>query len=89
MAELPAEYKTEPELALASGEDGLEHIRTILQHAASHLYPKGLLIAEIGHNRDVLEAEFPNLPFTWLETEGSDEFVFIVSKEQLAVLHQA
>ena len=40
-------------------------------------------------NRDVLEAEFPNLPFTWLETEGSDEFVFIVSKEQLAVLHQA
>ena len=89
MAELPAEYQTEPKLALASGEDGLEHIRTILQHAASHLYPKGLLIAEIGHNRDLLEAEFPNLPFTWLETEGSDEFVFIVSKEQLAVLHQA
>lgn len=86
MLALPAEYQAEPELALASGEDGLDHIRTILQHAAAHLYPKGLLIAEIGHNREVLEAEFPNVPFTWLETEGSDEFVFIVSKEQLGAL---
>lgn len=86
MAELPAEYRAEPQLALASGEDGLDHIRTILKHAAKHLYPKGLLIAEIGHNRDVLETEFPHLPFTWLETEGSDEFVFILSKEQLNML---
>ena len=83
MAELPAEYQAEPVLALASGEDGLEHIRTILKHAAEHLYPKGILIAEIGHNRDALEAEFPHLPFIWLETGGSDEFVFILSKEQL------
>ncbi|ARU31203.1 50S ribosomal protein L3 N(5)-glutamine methyltransferase [Sulfuriferula sp. AH1] len=86
MAELPPEYQAEPELALASGEDGLDHIRTILKRAAKHLYPKGLLIAEIGHNRDVLETEFPHLPFTWLETEGSDEFVFILSKEQLNML---
>ena len=83
MAELPPEYQAEPELALASGEDGLDHIRTILKHAAEHLYPKGILVAEIGHNRDELEAEFPHLPFTWLETDGSDEFVFILSKEQL------
>jgi ribosomal protein L3 glutamine methyltransferase len=86
MDELPAEYQAEPILALASGEDGLDHIRTILQHAATHLYPKGLLIAEIGHNREELEAAYPNLPFTWLETDGSDEFVFILSKEQLAAL---
>ncbi|BBP00185.1 50S ribosomal protein L3 N(5)-glutamine methyltransferase [Sulfuriferula nivalis] len=86
MDELPAEYQAEPVLALASGEDGLDHIRTILQHAATHLYPKGLLIAEIGHNREELEAAYPNLPFTWLETDGSDEFVFILSKEQLGAL---
>ncbi|WP_124949041.1 50S ribosomal protein L3 N(5)-glutamine methyltransferase [Sulfuriferula thiophila] len=85
MAELPPEYQAEPELALASGEDGLDHIRTILKHAAEHLYPKGILVAEIGHNRDELEAEFPHLPFTWLETDGSDEFVFILSKEQLNI----
>ena len=83
MVELPPEYQAEPKLALASGEDGLDHIRSILKHAAAHLYPKGILIAEIGHNRDELEAEFPHLPFTWLETDGGDEFVFILSKEQL------
>ncbi|MDR3390588.1 MAG: 50S ribosomal protein L3 N(5)-glutamine methyltransferase [Sulfuriferula sp.] len=86
MAELPPEYLAEPELALASGEDGLDHIRTILKQAVVHLYPKGILIAEIGHNRDALEAEFPHLPFTWLETGGSDEFVFILTKEQLNLL---
>lgn len=86
MAELPPEYQAEPRLALASGDDGLDHIRIILKHAAQHLYPKGILIAEIGHNRDMLEAEFPHLPFTWLETDGSDEFVFILSKEQLNML---
>lgn len=83
MTQLPAEYQAEPQLALASGVDGLDHIRVILKHAVRHLYPKGLLIAEIGHNRDVLETEFPHVPFTWLETDGSDEFVFILSKEQL------
>ncbi|MHB1678009.1 MAG: 50S ribosomal protein L3 N(5)-glutamine methyltransferase [Sulfuriferula sp.] len=86
MAELPAEYQAEPALALASGADGLEHIRIILAQAGQHLYPKGLLIAEIGHNREILEAEFPQLPFVWVETDGSDEFVFILSKEQLSRL---
>lgn len=83
MAELPPEYHAEPALALASGIDGLEHIRVILEQANKYLYPKGLLIAEIGHNRDLLEAEFPQLRFTWIETDGSDEFVFVLSKEQL------
>ncbi len=86
MAELPPEYQAEPALALASGIDGLEHIRVILEQANKYLYPKGLLIAEIGHNRDLLEAEFPQLRFTWIETDGSDEFVFVLSKEQLDVL---
>jgi ribosomal protein L3 glutamine methyltransferase len=86
MAELPAEYRTEPELALASGEDGLQHIRHILRHAARYLFPGGLLVAEIGHNRDALEAEFPQLAFTWLESGGSDEYVFLLTQEQLVSL---
>lgn len=83
MATLPQEYQAEPALALSSGTDGLEHIRVILRNAGKHLYPQGLLIAEIGHNREILEAEFAELPFTWIDTDGSDEFVFILSKEQL------
>lgn len=81
MAELPQEYRNEPELALASGEDGLEHIRRILADAPNHLNPGGILIAEIGHNRDALEAAYPNLPFTWLDTSGGDQFVFLLRKE--------
>jgi ribosomal protein L3 glutamine methyltransferase len=83
MAELPEEYQREPELALASGKDGLDHIRKILADAPKHLNPAGLLIAEIGHNRDALEEAFPQLPFTWLETSGGDEFVFLLRREDL------
>jgi ribosomal protein L3 glutamine methyltransferase len=83
MEALPQEYRQEPGLALASGEDGLEHTHTLIEHAAQHLHPGGLLVVEIGHNRDVLEAAYPHLPFTWLEVSGGDEFVFLLTREQL------
>ncbi len=83
MADLPAEYRREPELALASGEDGLAHIRRILADVPQHLNPGGLLIAEIGHNRAALEAAFPELPFVWLETGGGGEYVFLLRHEDL------
>jgi ribosomal protein L3 glutamine methyltransferase len=81
MTELPEEYRREPKLALASGKDGLDHIRRILKDAPKHLNPGGLLVAEIGHNRDALEAAFPSLPFTWLDTSGGDQFVFLLRRE--------
>ena len=83
MAELPAEYRHEPENALASGIDGLEATRHILANAADYLTEQGLLIVEIGHNRDALLSLFPQLPFTWLETSGGDAFVFLLSRDQL------
>jgi ribosomal protein L3 glutamine methyltransferase len=83
MDTLPQEYRHEPGLALASGDDGLEHTHTLINEAASHLHPGGLLIVEIGHNRDVLEAAYPHLPFTWLEVSGGDEYVFLLTREQL------
>ena len=84
MEALPPEYRHEPQLALASGEDGLEHVRTLLSEAASHLHPGGLVIVEIGHNRDELEMQFPDLPFTWLEVAAGNGFVFLLTREQLA-----
>ena len=83
MAALPEEYRHEPRTALASGEDGLEATRTILRQAASHLTEQGLLIVEIGHNRDILEQVFPLTPFTWLETSAGDEYVFLLKRDQL------
>lgn len=83
METLPAEYRHEPRLALASGEDGLDHVRTLLHQAPQHLYPGGLLVVEIGHNRDALEAALPDLPFTWLDVSAGDGFVFLLTREQL------
>jgi ribosomal protein L3 glutamine methyltransferase len=83
VAALPPEYQAEPALALGSGEDGLDATRQILAAAKTHLNPGGLLVVEIGHNRDALEAAYPTLPFTWLDTEGGDQFVFMLRREDL------
>ncbi|HQR50390.1 MAG TPA: 50S ribosomal protein L3 N(5)-glutamine methyltransferase [Methylophilaceae bacterium] len=83
METLPQEYRQEPGLALASGDDGLDHTHTLLHNAVNHLNPGGYLIVEIGHNRDALEAAYPDLPFTWLEVSGGDQFVFMLTREQL------
>lgn len=83
VAALPLEYLAEPVMALGSGEDGLDATREILGHARAHLNPGGLLVVEIGHNRHALEAAYPGLPFTWLETESGDEFVFMLKREDL------
>lgn len=83
MTKLPQEYKHEPKNALASGIDGLDATRMILQKAAQYLTDKGMLLVEIGHNRDVLEQAYPQLPFIWLETSAGDEFVFLLKRDQL------
>ena len=83
VAALPAEYLKEPEIALGSGHDGLDATRIILAEAKRHLNPGGLLVVEIGHNREALEAAFPDLPFTWLETSAGNEYVFMLNAEDL------
>lgn len=84
MAALPPEYRAEPQMALAGGRDGLDIVRRIVAGAGAHLDQGGLLVVEIGHNREALERAFPRLPFTWLETSGGDGFVFLLTGAQLA-----
>ncbi len=83
MAALPPEYRHEPTLALASGDDGLDAVRTILREAPNHLTPGGLLAVEVGHNRTALEAAFPDLEMMWPEVEWDAETVFLVHREQI------
>jgi ribosomal protein L3 glutamine methyltransferase len=83
MAELPAEYRHEPAIALAGGDDGLDAVRTILAKAAPFLGPDGLLLVEVGDNRAATEAAFPRLPFTWLTTTANDESVFLLKRDDL------
>ncbi len=83
VAALPEEYRKEPAIALGSGHDGLDLTRRILAEAADHLTPGGLLVVEIGHNRDALEAAYPETPFTWLDTAAGDQYVFMLRREEL------
>lgn len=83
VAALPREYRHEPALALGSGTDGLDATRIILRDAARHLNPGGLLAVEIGHNRDAVEAAYPDLALLWPEIEGGTDTVFLISREQL------
>jgi ribosomal protein L3 glutamine methyltransferase len=83
MRKLPDEYRKEPEMALASGTDGLDHTRVILREARRHLNPGGLLVVEIGHNRKALEKAYPQLAFTWPATSGGPGYVFTLPRESL------
>jgi len=85
MAALPQEYRHEPTLALASGKDGLDHVRVILKEAPKHLNTGGVLVVELGHHRTALEAAFPQIEFTWPEMSAGTDCVFIVTREQLIV----
>ena len=83
MADLPAEYRHEPRLALAGGEDGLDAVRTILAEAPRFLNPGGTLVVEVGHNRAATELSYPRVPFVWLDTATSADSVFLLKREDL------
>ena len=83
MARLPTEYRHEPRLALAAGDDGLAVVRRILADAPRYLTRNGALLCEIGRGQKPLEAAFPRLPFLWLDTEQSTGEVFWIAADQL------
>ena len=87
MADLPAEYKAEPAMALsgnqAGGSDGMDFIRTLLKDASKHMTEDGVLVLEVGNERPYFEAAFPQLEVVWLETRAGDDQVLLVTKEAL------
>ena len=83
MEELPPEYRHEPALALAGGDDGLDAVRTILRKAPQFMQRDGLLVVEIGHNRATVEAAFPRMPFVWLATPSSEDGVFLLRRDEI------
>src|SRR5882672_5507915 len=48
MAKLPPEYRHEPRMALAAGDDGLDLVHRILRDAPDYLTKKGGILCEIG-----------------------------------------
>ena len=83
MAVLPAEYRAEPELALAGGIDGMDFIRALFAAAPATMNERAVLVLEIGNERDHFEAAFPRLEAIWLETSAGDDQVLLLTRETL------
>ncbi len=81
VAAFPPEFAAEPRLAHDGGSDGLALVRRILREAPDHLTPAGVLVCEVGRGRERLLAEFPTLPFLWLDTQESEGEVFFLRSE--------
>jgi ribosomal protein L3 glutamine methyltransferase len=83
MSKLPQEYLREPQIALDGGEDGMDLVRKIIEGAADYLTPEGILMVEIGNEREYAEAAFGHLGLTWLTTSAGDDMVFLLTADQL------
>jgi len=84
MAALPAEFRAEPALALAGGEDGMEFIRSLFLNAARHMSENAVLVLEIGNERGNFERAFPGLEPLWFETSAGPDQVLLLTRQQLA-----
>ena len=85
MGDLPAEFRTEPELALAGGSDGMDFVRRLLRDAPARLSAQGILVLEIGHEREHFEAAFPDLHPVWLSTSAGDDQVLLLTADALQI----
>jgi ribosomal protein L3 glutamine methyltransferase len=83
MAALPAEYRHEPEMALAGGADGMDIVRRIISQARNWLTDDGVLVVEIGNERANVEAAFGGLDLVWLSTSAGDDNVFLIQAADL------
>ena len=84
MAQLPAEYRAEPSLALAGGSDGMDFIRGLLRDAPARMSEHAVLVLEIGNERAHFEAAFPRLEAVWLETSAGEDQVLLLTRQALA-----
>jgi ribosomal protein L3 glutamine methyltransferase len=83
MQSLPAEYRHEPELALAGGADGMDIVKRIVGEARKWLTEDGVLVVEIGNERANVEATLGGLDMVWLSTSAGDDNVFLIQAADL------
>ena len=86
MDALPAEYRAEPELALAGGTDGMDFVRQLFKDAPSRMSEQAVLVLEIGNEIAHFLAAFPELEVAWLDTSAGDDQVLLIPREALLSL---
>ena len=82
MADLPAEFLHEPELALAAGQDGLDLVRKMLAQAADYLTENGLIVIEVGNSEWAMKQNFNTVDFHWLTFQKGGSGIFALTAEQ-------
>ncbi len=87
-AEMPEEYRWEPEQALAAGVDGLDVVRRILRDAPDWLEDEGMLFVEVGNSAVALEERYPEIAFTWVDLERGGDGIFVFSREELLAVQE-
>jgi ribosomal protein L3 glutamine methyltransferase len=86
MEALPAEYRAEPELALAGGTDGMDFVRQLFKDAPSRMSEQAVMVLEIGNEVEHFIAAFPELEVAWLDTSAGDDQVLLITRESLVAL---
>ncbi|MBF0195551.1 MAG: 50S ribosomal protein L3 N(5)-glutamine methyltransferase [Magnetococcales bacterium] len=81
---LPPEYRHEPSLALAAGEQGIDLLIPMLDKITNHLNPGGLFICEVGdETQEIIEKCWPEFPAQWLLFHFGGSGVFVINREEL------
>ena len=83
MADLPPEYRHEPQLALAGGASGFEPAERILRGALSRLASDGCVFVEVGAGAEAFAAAHPRLSATWLTFDRGGDGVFVLTAAEL------
>ena len=83
MDALPAEYRAEPELALAGGADGMDFVRQLFKDAPARMSEHAVLVLEIGNEVKHFISAFPGLEVAWLDTSAGDDQVLLITREAL------
>ncbi|HET7528223.1 MAG TPA: 50S ribosomal protein L3 N(5)-glutamine methyltransferase [Burkholderiaceae bacterium] len=83
MSTLPPEFQAEPVVALAGGDDGMDFVRRVITESAAHLLPHGVLVLEIGHEREHFDAAFGALEAVGLPTSEGDDAVLLLTRDAL------